>query len=111
MPELSLLDHLTSLRGAMLAALEALVVRESPSLDKPALDALAGHLAGRFEALGLGVERLANDRGGDHLRVSVPGSDSSLAPALVLGHFDTVWPWGTLAGMPFRVEGGRAHGP
>jgi glutamate carboxypeptidase len=29
----------------------------------------------------------------------------------LLGHFDTVWPLGTLAKMPFRVEGGRAFGP
>ena len=33
-------------------------------------------------------------------------------PALVLGHFDTVWPAGTLERMPFRVdENGRAYGP
>src|SRR5439155_9135437 len=31
--------------------------------------------------------------------------------ALILGHLDTVWPAGTLAGSPFRVEGGRAFGP
>jgi glutamate carboxypeptidase len=29
----------------------------------------------------------------------------------LLGHFDTVWPLGTLAGMPFRVEGDRVFGP
>ncbi len=30
---------------------------------------------------------------------------------LVLGHSDTVWPMGTLAGMPFRQERGRLWGP
>jgi glutamate carboxypeptidase len=29
----------------------------------------------------------------------------------MLGHFDTVWPLGTLATMPFRVADGRAFGP
>lgn len=30
----------------------------------------------------------------------------------MLGHFDTVWPKGTIKRMPFRVEaGGRAYGP
>jgi glutamate carboxypeptidase len=29
----------------------------------------------------------------------------------VLGHFDTVWPHGTLAARPFRVADGRAYGP
>ena len=33
-------------------------------------------------------------------------------PALVLGHFDTVWPVGTLERMPFRLDqSGRAYGP
>ena len=36
-----------------------------------------------------------------------PGGDG----ALVLGHLDTVWPAGTLADIPFRVDGDRATGP
>ena len=43
---------------------------------------------------------------------SLDSPDRPIArPALVLGHFDTVWPRGTLERMPFRVEGGRAFGP
>ena len=30
---------------------------------------------------------------------------------LLLGHFDTVWPMGTLAKMPFHMHDGRAFGP
>ncbi|MDH5619176.1 MAG: M20/M25/M40 family metallo-hydrolase, partial [Gammaproteobacteria bacterium] len=30
---------------------------------------------------------------------------------LVLGHFDTVWPVGTLAERPFRMDGNIVHGP
>src|SRR6185295_10220022 len=36
---------------------------------------------------------------------------SGEAGTLLLGHHDTVWPAGTLAEMPFRVEDGRAWGP
>ena len=35
----------------------------------------------------------------------------SRRPVLLLGHLDTVWPVGSLARMPFRVEGGWAYGP
>jgi glutamate carboxypeptidase len=94
----------------MVEALEALVVRESPSRDKPALDALAGFLAERFGALGLDVERLPSESGGDHLRLRL-GRAGDAPPGLVLCHFDTVWPIGTLARMPFRVDDGRAFGP
>jgi glutamate carboxypeptidase len=36
---------------------------------------------------------------------------SKQKPVLLLGHLDTVWPFGTLKDMPFRVEGGRVWGP
>jgi glutamate carboxypeptidase len=32
-------------------------------------------------------------------------------PLLLLAHVDTVWPRGTIATMPWRVEDGRAYGP
>ncbi len=48
--------------------------------------------AGRGDAL---LARVGPERGG----------------ALLLGHLDTVWPAGTLDGIPFRVEAGVARGP
>jgi glutamate carboxypeptidase len=36
---------------------------------------------------------------------------TSACQVLVLGHFDTVWPLGTLAGWPYTVSGGIASGP
>jgi len=110
MPDHPLLSYLTPLCDDMIASLESLVVRESPSRDKMALDALASFLAARFESLGLRTDRLANEVGGDHLRLRLEGPDDR-PPALVLCHFDTVWPVGTLGTMPFRVSDGRAHGP
>jgi glutamate carboxypeptidase len=96
----------------MLDALAALVEHESPSRDKEALDALACKVAGRLAERGAAVERIANPAGGDHVHAWIaPEGGGSVAPGLVLGHFDTVWPVGTLARRPFRVEGGRAYGP
>src|SRR5262249_29840774 len=38
--------------------------------------------------------------------------NNAARPALILGHFDTVWPMGTIDRLPFRVdEDGRAFGP
>ena len=44
------------------------------------------------------------------------GVDPAAKPALILCHFDTVWPVGALASHPFRIETGddgvrRAYGP
>ncbi|GAC1468181.1 MAG: M20 family metallopeptidase [Isosphaeraceae bacterium] len=104
-------DRLLPERDEMVALLQDLVVRESPSLEKTSLDALSRFLAGRFEALGLVVERLAGTTGGDHLRVRFGDAVNGALPTLVLCHFDTVWPGGTVSRMPFRVEEGRAYGP
>ncbi len=95
----------------MISRLSELVRIESPSRDKPALDTLAALLADRLAHAGATVEIIPNGQGGDHVigRFSGPAEQR---PALVLGHFDTVWPAGTLERMPFRVdENGRAHGP
>jgi glutamate carboxypeptidase len=57
-----------------------------------------------LEALGASVTLLE----GDHLCAELSGADERL---LLLGHTDTVWPLGTLASMPFRLDDERAYGP
>ena len=106
-----LLAHLAECKEEMLAAIATLVAYETPSGDKPALDALATRIAADFATLGGIVRRIANDAGGDHLHVRFGIPEDTTPPSLVLGHFDTVWPIGTLARRPFRVEGHRASGP
>jgi glutamate carboxypeptidase len=95
----------------MLGVLSDFVRQESPSSDKESLDKLGKLLAAFLRALGASVDIVANDHGGDHVLGRFPGA-SDLRPALVLGHFDTVWPRGTLERIPFRVDdAGRAFGP
>ncbi len=100
-----------SVQAAMISRLAELVRFESPSRDKPALDALGTLLAQLLRDAGAAVEIIANTLGGDHLIGRIAGPPGQ-RPALVLCHFDTVWPVGTLDRMPFRLdENGRAHGP
>ena len=94
----------------MLAVLKQMVEMESPSGNKAALDRLGRHLAGEFARLGGKVTIHPQAEAGDNLAAEFPGR-AGAKPVLLLGHFDTVWPMGTLAGMPFRVDGGRVRGP
>jgi glutamate carboxypeptidase len=89
-------------------AIDRLVRVESPSTDKAAVDRCGAELAGMLRALGADVELLAQVQRGDHIRASIPGEGK---PVMVLGHFDTVWPVGTLDRMPLRRDGDRLHGP
>jgi len=106
----ALLEATGPRRGAMIESLRRLVEHESPSLDKPALDGLARTIAARFGRLGGTVDLVPNDVGGVHVRARF-GPDTGGPPALVLGHYDTVWPVGTLAEMPFLVDGEKVFGP
>lgn len=108
----ALFSHLKGRTPDLLDELRDWVGRETPSHDKPALDALGAVLADRLRGLGGAVESIPNPEGGDHLLARFPGGvDPDSRPVLIVGHFDTVWPAGTLESMPFRVEDGRVHGP
>ena len=106
-----LTDHLNANRKAMLDRLKELVNMETPSLEKPLLDAMAVQLCNTFAQFGQTKVLPMPDRG-NHFRLSVSAATKSAAkPALVIGHFDTVWASGTIAHRPFRVDGGRLTGP
>ncbi|MBN1485210.1 MAG: M20 family metallopeptidase [Chloroflexia bacterium] len=111
MIESTLHDYFSARQDEMLAVLEELVLHESPSDDKVLLDLLARRLQQRFAALGVETELLPQETAGDHLRVYQPAPAPGRPPALLLCHYDTVWPAGTLQERPFRIEGGRAWGP
>ena len=84
----------------MVELLRELVEIESPTGD---VAELRDRMAAELRALG-GEVSLE----GEHVRADFPGAG---APLLLLGHVDTVWPRGTLATLPWRVEDGRAFGP
>lgn len=91
----------------MIDELALLVVAESPSDDRAALDAAADVLSGLIERrLGHRPERVTTEVG-SHLLWSGGGDPR----VLVLGHYDTVFPLGTIGRRPFGVTEGRAHGP
>src|SRR5438094_885973 len=96
-------------RTAMLAALERLVLAESPSPDKARCDACADEVAALFaQRAGARATRHRRPDRGDHLEIRV---GSGVRPIVLLCHHDTVWPAGTLARLPFVVEGDRVTGP
>jgi glutamate carboxypeptidase len=106
----NLRDFFGARTGEMVAELERLVEIESPTRDKPAVDALGAVLAEEAGALGATVTLDEQTQRGDHVIARWDG-----APArkqfLILCHMDTVWPLGTLAERPLRTEHGRIYGP
>ena len=92
----------------MTAQLSQLVSCESPSDDPALLARCASELTDMGAGL-LGMEpaQVAVD-GRTHLLWSLGGE----AKVVLIGHYDTVWPKGTIDRWPFAVdEAGRASGP
>ncbi|MCU0986724.1 MAG: M20 family metallopeptidase [Acetobacteraceae bacterium] len=95
---------------AILAGLRAWVETESPTDDAAAVNRLVDKAEAGLRAAGAAVTRIPGRDGyADTLRARIGPAEGK--GILVAGHLDTVWPMGTLATMPFRVEGERAHGP
>jgi glutamate carboxypeptidase len=100
------LEALRARTPEMTEALRALVEVESPSSDLAAVNRCADAVADLArDLLGAEPERLQVD-GRTHLRWTF-----GVARIVLIGHMDTVWPAGTLAGWPFVVRDGVAAGP
>jgi len=95
---------------AMVETIRAFVEIESPSDNKAAADRMGAFLAGIFEELGGKARLHRSEDYGDNLQIDFAGNDGR-KPVLLLGHFDTVYPLGTLATMPCRTDGEWLHGP
>src|SRR5271170_2006565 len=91
--------------------LETLVNQESPSEDRHAVNAAMALTASWSESFGARVKRHKQTHFGDVLELRFRHSRKGQKPVLLLGHLDTVWPLGTLKGMPWRVAEGRYWGP
>ncbi len=98
-------DHLSE----YLADLRTLTAFEAGTLHKPGVDAVQSWMAERLEAMGFTVERLAQPVLGDNLLARRQGTGGKRI--LLLGHADTVFPVGTAAARPMRIDGNMIHGP
>lgn len=97
-----------------LALTRTLVEAESPSGSRSGSKAVVSLLAAAARNISAvtTIERIPAEAYGEHLRVHAFGDNRSRGKTiLLLGHTDTVHPFGSLAQRPWRVEGNRAYGP
>jgi glutamate carboxypeptidase len=93
----------------LLEELSEWVKLETPTTDPTAVNRLMDLAEAELTHSGAVTTRIAGRDGfGDNLIVRTPGSGK---PVVVAGHLDTVWSVGTLDGMPYQVNGAKAHGP
>jgi len=91
--------------------LHKLVMQESPSEDRPAVNAAVDLVKLWAQNQGARAKRHKQNAFGDVLELRFGQPRSTLKPVLLLGHLDTVWPMGTIDSMPWRESDGRYWGP
>jgi len=100
---------------ALLQFARKLVLVESPSDNKAAVDAVVAIAADSARSLGGRIKLHRQRQHGNVLEVRfgprAKGNSNGQKPVLLLGHLDTVWPIGTLRQMPYRIADGRIWGP
>lgn len=89
-------------QGTWLQRLRELVESESPTEDRAGVNRCMELVIGWAQASGGRVVRHPQVGFGDVVELWFGEENSIAKPLMLLGHLDTVWPAGTLAGMPWR---------
>ena len=105
-----ILEHVRGERQLLIGLLEELTEAESPSAHpdihdrvRTSLTTMLADLDFRVFDVGSGVVR--------HVYARPEARHRGRPLQLIVGHYDTVWPVGTLAERPFEVDGNVIRGP
>lgn len=107
----ALLGWVRAHRDAFVAFLSALVEAESPTDDPASQRGVQDLLTDALGGVAYRVRRHPGRATGGFLLARPRARRRGRPIQMVVGHTDTVWPRGTLADMPLKVEAGRLHGP
>jgi glutamate carboxypeptidase len=98
-------------KPATVETLRTIVSMETPTSEPGRMTELGELMASRLEALGGKVERIAAASGAKGNIIVGRFKGAGKARILMMAHMDTIYPVGTLAKRPFRIEANKAYGP
>jgi glutamate carboxypeptidase len=92
-----------------LADLERIVNIDSGTFDRDGVNEAGEYLRSILTDLGCEISMHPNEELGDNFVATLQGSGTRRL--MLLGHFDTVYPKGTVGERPFTIQDGKAYGP
>ena len=105
------LEHVRRQDGLIVDLLRELVEAESPSAF-PGVHRRARHaFMAQLSDLDLHVRETGSSETPRHVYARPVERTRDAATQLIVGHYDTVWPVGTVAERPFEVDGNIIRGP
>ncbi len=105
------LDYMHDRRSGFVEFIQLLARAESPSAVPEAQTEVRRIIADALEAQGFHTWRLRGFRSGGKLFARPRHRRRGQPAQLMLGHYDTVWPVGTIQSMPLEVDGDILRGP
>ncbi len=97
--------------GTLISRMRTLVLQESPSEDPAAVNAAMALAESFAKEIGGRAKYHKQKAYGHVLELQFGPRKSAHKPILLLGHLDTVWPYGTLAKMPWKHSTTKIEGP
>jgi glutamate carboxypeptidase len=106
-----ILNHVREQDALLIELLKNLVEAESPS-SHPAVHKPARHVfMSALSKVGFLVRETGTGDGVRHVYARPEKRDRGKDSQLIIGHYDTVWPVGTVGERPFTVDGNVIRGP
>lgn len=106
-----ILEYVNDKSSAFIELTRSLVEAESPSAQPECHDEVRRVLRLALAEVGYDSRESGHANTPRHVFAVPVGRKKGEASQLLLGHYDTVWPVGTLADRPFSVDNNRMHGP
>lgn len=105
------LDHVNNQQHVLTGLIQDLVEAESPSAHPETHDNVRRILRLALASVGYDSRETGTPNQPRHVFARPADRVRGRPSQLVIGHFDTVWPVGTLTERPFRIDGNVIHGP
>ncbi len=106
-----ILDTVRAQEDTFIDILKRLVEAESPSSEPDQHELVRSILESELHALGFSVRESGPKNGPRHIYARPEQRIKNAPLQLFIGHYDTVWPLGTVAHRPFSVNGNVVRGP
>ena len=104
-------DFINGQKDALVTLVQRLVEAESPSAHPECHDSVRRILATALMDVGYVVREPGACAGVQHIFARPAARRRDRGNQLLVGHFDTVWPIGTIEKRPFSVNGNTMRGP
>ena len=106
-----ILNQVKQYKSDALDLLKKLTLKESPSTEPETQSKVRKKISKALNKLGYKTIHIKGKSSGGMLYARPAKKLKGQSTQMMLGHYDTVWPVGTLETMPFEIEGNIVRGP